>query len=411
MKLIITSIALAISPTFFSQTWTKISGIMDSTQIKGIAQIDNKILIAGQNWSNNTVTDYAFSNDGNTWTSLPTYNFAGYLPNSLPHNDLLLCSNGFTSTQKLNGENWQLFSGANYFAEFENGEIIGSMGSFPDTIYHYSNTGVKGAKLGDYKFKFSSKYCAGANNRVFVFAYGVGLGYLDYSDLSILHIPATLDGALMTEAAWDMKFITNIVKASEGTLFAIGDGLMKSTDNGENWTSSFFLTGTPITSIAINSLDEIFVISGANVEKSTDMGLSFNDISGNLPTSAQSAFKTQVFTNANNELFVTLNRNGGVFGGANSGIYKLTNALFLDDIDNFNFTLFPNPASKKTAISVPNLYTNSRIVITTSNGSIIYSNDMLDNLNQLDIENYAKGVYFISLISEFQTNTQKLVIE
>ncbi|MBC7413063.1 MAG: hypothetical protein H7331_11500 [Bacteroidia bacterium] len=52
MKTTLLTIALATT-TFVgkaqAQTWTKVSGIMDSSQVKGIAVNNNQIVAAGQN--------------------------------------------------------------------------------------------------------------------------------------------------------------------------------------------------------------------------------------------------------------------------------------------------------------------------------------------------------------------------
>ena len=282
-KIYATVLAIALIAASRAQTWTKVSGIMDSSQVKGIGVINNQILVAGQNWTSNTQTDYALSNDGgNTWSKLPTYQFAGNLPNALPQNNLIICSNGFTFSKKLVGSTWQSFSGANNFAEFSNGSVIGSQGSFPDSIYNFSSTGVKGSKLGNYKFKLSTKYYNGTNNRLFLFAYGAGLAYIDYSNIGVINFPATLDGTAMTESSWQGKYIIDMVKTSNGNLFAcdyLNGGIIKSIDNGVSWiTLSSGYAGARITK---NAADELFVLAGnAEVRKSTDGGITFINISG-----------------------------------------------------------------------------------------------------------------------------------
>ena len=417
MKKIYT-IALAIITINITQaqTWTKVSGILDSSQVKGIGVINNQILAAGQNWVTNSQTDYAVSNDGgNTWSKLPTYQYAGFLPNVLPQNNLMLCSNGFTFTKKLVSNTWQSFSTPNNFAEFSNGSIIGSQGSFPDTLYNFSSAGVKGTKLGNYTFKLSSKYCAASNNRVFVFAYGVGLGYIDYNNLGVVNIPATLDGTPMTQSSWDMKIITDIKKTSNGSLFAIGDGVFKSTDNGVNWTTALYLSGDPIISIDINALDEIYLIGANKVRKSTDLGTSFTDISGNLPTSG--ALKKNVFTNINNEVFCITNNNGGI-DASKSGIFKLTNINGINDIDKkeLAFNLYPNPSNSVINVElmaelVTEQNRNTTINITNTLGQSVFSKTITENNTQLNISNFIKGIYFITLKSNNKISTQKLIIE
>ena len=417
MKLFYTNL-LVITVTICTQaqTWTKVSGIMDSSQVKGIGVINNQILVAGQNWITNSQTDYALSNDGgNTWSKLPTYSFAGYLPNKLPQNNLLVCSNGFTTSNKLVGNTWQSFSGANNFAEFTNGSIIGSQGSFPDTIYNFSSTGVKGAKLGNYKFKLSNKYCSGSNNRLFVFAYGVGLGYIDYSNLSVVNFPATLDGIAMTQSSWDLKVITDMIQTSNGNLFAIGDGIFKSIDNGVNWTTVLYLSGTPLTSIAKNSLDELYILVGnAEVRRSIDLGASFTNISGNLPNTTVGAFKKEVFVNTSNEVFVILNKNSGTITGSISGIFKLTNINGIKDFDKnrLEFNLYPNPSN--SVINIEYLVSNKNattIEITNTLGQTILSKNVKENKTQINVDDYVKGIYFVTIKSDDIMSTQKLIID
>jgi hypothetical protein len=413
-KIYTTILALSIFTSSQAQVWSKISSITDSTQIKGIGVINNQILAAGQNWASSSVTDYALSTDGgSTWSKIPTYSFAGYLPNVLPQNNLTVCSNGFTSSKKLVGTTWSSFSGAYNFAEFTNGSIIGSTGSYPDTVYNFSPTGVKGAKLGNYKFKLSAKYGNGSCNRVFVFGYGVGFAYIDYSNLGVLNFPATLDGVAMTQTSWDLKVITDVVKASTGTLFAIGDGVFKSIDNGVNWTTSLYLSGTPISRIAKNSSDALFILVGnAEVRMSTDLGVTFTNISGNLPTTGIGAFKTEIFVNPGNEVFVILNKNGGAITGLNSGVFKLTdiNGINENSKTNLGFKLFPNPSNTFLNIETENLNTSVYIVITDVLGNTILSKTTTENKIQISVSNFTKGVYFITVSDGKKNNTQKLII-
>jgi Secretion system C-terminal sorting domain len=421
-KLYTTALVLSLIATTQAQTWTKVSGILDSSQVKGIGVINNQILVAGQNWLSSSLTDYALSNDGgNTWSKLPTYNFAGYLPNALPQNNLQICSNGFTSSQKLVGAVWQSFSGASNFAEFGNGSIIGSQGSFPDTVYNYSAAGVKGTKLGNYTFKLSSKYCAASNNRVFVFAYGVGLGFIDYSNLGVVNIPATLDGNAMTQLLWDNKLITNMIKTSNGNLFAIGDGVLKSVDNGVNWTTVLYLSGTPVTSIAKSSTDVLYILEGnAQVRKSIDLGSTFTNISGNLPTTTLGAFKKELFVNTSNELFCILNSNGGI-NSAKSGIYKLTNIIGINDIakNEMAFSIYPNPSNKILNVNISTSLNSSYalnesvtiIEITDILGKTQLSKTITENTTQLNVNDFAKGIYFITVKSGNKMSTQKLMID
>jgi photosystem II stability/assembly factor-like uncharacterized protein len=401
-------IAVTFTTVAQAQTWTKVSGIMDSSQIKGIGEINNQILVAGQNWGSNTLTDYAVSNDGgNTWSKLPTYQFAGFLPNALPQNNLMICSNGFTFTKKLDGSTWQSFAGANNFAEFSNGSIIGSAGSYPDSVYSFSAAGVRGAKLGNYKFKLSPKYCNGANNRLFLFAYGAGLAYIDYSNLSVINFPATLDGVAMTEASWQGKNVVDMVQTSNGNLFAVdnlGYGIFKSTDNGVNWTTVYSQSGTSIPTIAKNANDDLFILAGnAEVRKSTDGGVTWTNISGNLPPT--SAFKVELFVNSSNDLFCLINKNGAI-NPNNSGIYKLASTNAINDIaTNNTMKIYPNPSNG--TFTILSTLVGKTLIITDVAGKQVYNTTLISVTQQINAELNA-GVYFVKVGN---TKTQKLIVE
>lgn len=407
------SLFLAVAPLSNSQNWTKVSGILDMSQIKGVGQTSDGILIAGQNWASSSVTDYAFSIDGNTWTSVPTYSFAGYLPNSLPINNSILCSNGFTATKKLTGSTWSDFGfGANNFAEFGNGEIIGSIGSYPDSVYHFSSSGVKGTVTGDYKFKLGSKFCSASNNRLFLWAYGVGIGYLDYTDLSTIHVPATLDGIAMDATQWDMRFITDIKMASNGDLFAAGAGLFKSIDNGENWITILNTSGDFVKSIALNSLDEIYIVAPGilyiEIFKSSDNGSTFTNISGNL--TSINGLKSHVFTNAANELFITINNNGSA-EPANSGIFKLDGLNSIDEMTAAkSFSIFPNPSSGEFTFQSL-VGTEATISIVNLIGSEVLKLEANATQTLINISNQPAGVYFVRATINGETQTQKITIQ
>ncbi len=412
-KIYTTSLALIILSAIQAQTWTKVSGILDSSNVKGIGVINNQILAASQNIISSSQTDYALSNDGgNTWSKLPTYSFAGYLPNALPQNNLQICSNGFTFSKKLSGNTWQSFSGANNFAEFTNGSIIGSQGSFPDTLYNFTSAGVKGAKLGNYIFKLSSKYCNGANNRLFVFAYGVGLGYIDYSNLSVINFPATLDGLAMTELSWQAKNVVDMVQTANGNLFAadgLGYGIFKSIDNGVNWTTVYSQSGDPFTTIEKNSTDELFVSVSGKVKKSSDLGITFTDISGNLPLGT----KRELFVNTTNEVFCFLS-SGGSINNSKSGIYKLTNINGINGIDKnlIEFSLYPNPAKEILNVKLKDSNNElTEIKITNLLGETVLSESAISHNFTLKTNNLKSGVYFIAVTNQANQSTQKLIIE
>ena len=251
-KLLFITYSLASIVLAPAQTWTKISGIADTTTIEGIAEINNRLVICGRANVGNSVNFFS-SFTGDDWTKLPTFSFPAYYIFGLPKNNIIL-GTGFLSSYKLLNNTWSTVFGANAFAEFPNGTIIGGQANYPDSIYTFAPTGTKGKSIGGFKFKFGPKYGVGNNGRVFLFSYGSGFGYIDQSDLSKIKFPATLNGTTMTETSWQSYIIADLEKTSDGTLFAVDRlglaGIIKSTDNGVTWNT--ILSGIYAPSIAIN---------------------------------------------------------------------------------------------------------------------------------------------------------------
>ncbi len=407
MKKNLLALGLIISGTCNSQTWNKISGIMDSTQIKSVAEINNQVVVAGQNWISNGKADFAVSTDGNSWTQIPTYSFAGWFPTGLPQNNLIVNPNGFTNTRKLVAGTWQAFNFQPYnYAEFSNGTIIGGSAGYPDTLYNISNTGVKGAKLGNQKFKLSSKYCNGANNRLFIFSYGSGLGYIDFNNLSVINYPATFNGQAMTKTSWELHSVTDMVRTSNGNLFATDQlyGIIKSTDNGVNWTT--VLSGVAGISITKNSTDELFVVIGsAQIRKSSDGGVTFTNINGNLPANG---FKADVFVNAINEVFAFINNNGAI-NPSNSGIYKLSNLIGLKETNKTipYVSLFPNPTNGRVNIQAETALSHIKVMDLT--GKIIVEDECSEKNYSLSLDKVERGLYFVSITINEVTQVIKVI--
>jgi hypothetical protein len=390
-----------------SQTWNKISGIMDSTQIKSVAEINNQVVVAGQNWILNNQADYAFSSDGNTWTKIPTYQFGGWAPTGLPQNNLIVNPNGFTNTRKLAGNStWQAFNTLPYnYAEFANGTIIGGSAGYPDTLYNISSSGVKGTKIGNQLFKLSFKYCNGTNNRLFIFSYGSGLAYIDYSNLSAINYPATLDGLAMTKASWEARSVVDMVRTSNGDLFAADQlyGIMKSTDNGQNWTT--ILSGVSGRSITKNGTNELFVVLGnSDIRKSSNGGTTFININGNLPSSG---FKADIFVNASNEVFAFLNSNGST-NPANSGIFKLSSAIGIEENAlRRAVKIFPNPVVNVLNISSEQLIRT--VEVKDALGNVISNFESNERTVAINTSNYSTGFYFIEVRLENGTTSLKFI--
>jgi hypothetical protein len=228
--------------------------------------------------------------------------------------------------------------------------------------------------------------------------------------MSKINFPTTLDGKSMTEISWLNNIIIDMVKTSNGTLVAGSQsyGIMRSTDNGVTWITTISENSAANKRFAINSKDEIFVIYGGKVRKSIDLGLTFTDITGTLPT-----FRNELFVNSKNELFVICNANGSVDVNT-SGIYKFadgsTNILQLENGIKNKFTIYPNPSQANFNLTVNEPFKMAEITIINTIGEKIMSYNLTDEQTKIDLSQMSKGIYIIRLVLDGKLYTHKLLL-
>ena len=103
--------------------------------------------------------------------------------------------------------------------------------------------------------------------------------------------------------------------------------------------------------------------------------------------------------------------------GASTGVFALNKKLVsLLDIDNINegntmFALYPNPASQNININIDNQSSfKGNVIITDLSGRTVYSS-LLNNNNVINISDFSKGLFFVTLYNDSFKETQKLIIK
>jgi len=419
---------LSLILSFFlakSQNWTKISGITDSTRIFDLASINDKVIVSGTSFNATfpVIAEYFISNDGgNNWSATSTIEFGAAVVDALPINNIFTTYGTIiVQSQQLTGNTWSNFSNKSKFAEFSNGTIIGGAAGGADTVYNISSTGVVGSKINSSKFNFglNGDYFEAANNRMFFFRnspsglYGGDFSYIDLSDLSSFKTPLTLDGNAMTAIDWkNLVGVTDVIMMNNGDLLATSAelGLIKSIDNGINWTSLNNLFGGAGNVIYKNSVGHLYALIGFGaVGFSTDGGLTFTNITANLPAGS---LKEQLFVNSQNEVFVFLNNNTSSSADVDySGIYKLDGTSSISNLSKLTqFEVYPNPTS---GIFTFKSISTSNVAVSVINlmGSTILNFTTQDLTSTIDLSNQAAGVYFLQATVNGRTQTQKLIVQ
>lgn len=84
------------------------------------------------------------------------------------------------------------------------------------------------------------------------------------------------------------------------------------------------------------------------------------------------------------------------------------NTASVSTITNNEFEIYPNPTNNIVFIHAEK-ETNYNVVLTDINGKIIRKSKFSNTDNQLDISNLSKGVYFITITTNKDTNTYKII--
>jgi hypothetical protein len=78
-----------------------------------------------------------------------------------------------------------------------------------------------------------------------------------------------------------------------------------------------------------------------------------------------------------------------------------------------NIQVYPNPASSNIWVNVNKVSsTGVSVEISTMDGKLLYKSDRLENgKTNIELSNFASGMYFLKVINGNQSHVSKLVIE
>jgi hypothetical protein len=76
-----------------------------------------------------------------------------------------------------------------------------------------------------------------------------------------------------------------------------------------------------------------------------------------------------------------------------------------------DFTMYPNPAKSVVSLQVDQLIGKGQIIVTDVYGKQIKTQYLSMGTNTIDVSNFSKGMYFVSMITSQGKTTKKLVVE
>lgn len=96
--------------------------------------------------------------------------------------------------------------------------------------------------------------------------------------------------------------------------------------------------------------------------------------------------------------------------GFHQNSYVIT-SIESHSIDGVNLNIFPNPTSEFLTISnLDKLQQKGHLKITDENGKVLFSKEVSDMPNSIDVSAFASGVYFLSISTEQKViNTFKII--
>ena len=109
-------------------------------------------------------------------------------------------------------------------------------------------------------------------------------------------------------------------------------------------------------------------------------------------------------------VFRSTNRKGNNLYIDNIAVYQDFNPLSVEKLDDFDAILFPNPADELVNIRVSGIPTTSRIMIFDSMGRQIHHEQFQTSLMQLDVSDYAPGIYLVRIEQEEFSEVLRLVV-
>ncbi|MCX6231388.1 MAG: T9SS type A sorting domain-containing protein [Bacteroidetes bacterium] len=207
------------------------------------------------------------------------------------------------------------------------------------------------------------------------------------------------------------------LNASGSNIYAGGpNGIFLSTNNGANWITinNGLPVGYPIISIAINGTD-IFVstynvIYGCEIYLSTNNGSNWTKIDTGMMNAVITSF---AFSGMN------------VFAGAchpadwngvtiSAGIWKrpLSELTAISETNApANFTISPNPASTNLCINLQQLkkIKNTIVSIFDIQGQLILQQNIEQSKTDINIEQFATGVYVVKIMNDKNTMISKFI--
>jgi hypothetical protein len=213
------------------------------------------------------------------------------------------------------------------------------------------------------------------------------------------------------EERWISRVETDPVDANMmyvlRTGFSVGNKVWKTTDLGQTWINiSGDLPDLPCSDLFIDpeNHSHLYVANDVGVYRSTNGGTSWEYASQGVPYVQAIDFD---YVKIGTDRYLRV----GTYGRSIYQTLLPAAAHVKDNLPQNGITIIPNPSNNKITISLPAITGNSNLSIFNVNGVIVIEKQLTDNETQIDISALPRGVYFVRVQNEKMVDVGKLVKE
>ena len=165
-------------------------------------------------------------------------------------------------------------------------------------------------------------------------------------------------------------------------------------------------TGTPVTPFEVCNWGNIYLYDG--LSGTIDIGGSWNDDTG---TGVLTGASLQVSSlNAGSYQFTYTASNGVCADATTTITVDLNDCTGIDEPAASNFSVYPNPSTGLFTIEFEGVVSNVKLSILDLNGRIVYSQTLVKNKTNVDLNTIANGVYTVVLISDDTVSSTKMIV-
>ena len=165
-------------------------------------------------------------------------------------------------------------------------------------------------------------------------------------------------------------------------------------------------TGTPVSPFEVCNWGNIYLYDG--LSGTIDIGGNWNDDTG---TGLLTGASLQVSSlNAGSYQFTYTASNGVCAEASTTITVDLNDCTGIDEAAASNFSVYPNPSTGLFTIELEGGVSNVKLSILDLNGKIVYSQPLVKNKTNVDLNTIANGIYIVVLISDDTVSSTKMIV-